>query len=62
MHGDHSGLYYFVCEVLDILNKRTGYEPKVFCGLIIPVAGMITGMKEIQRYLVVRRVGRKQQL
>lgn len=22
MHGDHSGLYYFVCEVLDILNKK----------------------------------------
>ena len=39
MHGDHSGLYYFVCEVLDILNKKNGYEPKVFCGLIHSCAG-----------------------
>ena len=39
MHGDHSGLYYFVCEVLDILNKMNGYEPKVFCGLIHSCAG-----------------------
>lgn len=59
MHGDHSGLYYFVCEVLDILNKKNGYEPKVFCGLIHSCAGMITGLKEIQRYLVVRRGWKK---
>ncbi len=59
MHGDHSGLYYFVCEVLDILNKKNGYEPKVFCGLIHSCAGMITGLKEIQRYIVVRRGWKK---
>lgn len=38
-HGDHSALYYFVCEVLDMLNEKNGYEPKVFCGLIHSCAG-----------------------
>lgn len=38
-HGDHSALYFFICEVLDTLKEKNGYEPKVFCGLIHSCAG-----------------------
>lgn len=39
IHGDHSGLYRFVCEVLDELKKEEGYEPELYTGLIHSPAG-----------------------
>lgn len=39
MHGDHSGLYQFVTEVLDELRAEKGYTPGLYCGLIHSCAG-----------------------
>lgn len=38
-HGDHSGLYRFVCEALDQLKGEANYAPELYCGLIHSCAG-----------------------
>ncbi len=38
-HGDHSGLYRFIVEILDEMKRDTGYEPCLYCGLIHSCAG-----------------------
>ncbi len=38
VHGDHSGLYHFVCEVLTEL-KADGYKPTLYSGLVHSKAG-----------------------
>ncbi len=38
-HGDHSGLYAFVCEALDQLKEKENYTPQLYCGLIHSCAG-----------------------
>lgn len=39
MHGDHSALYRFVCEILDELRGENGYEPELYTGIVHSVAG-----------------------
>lgn len=45
MHGDHSGLYHFVCEVLKELREESGqggakpYQPQLYTGLVHSPAG-----------------------
>lgn len=39
VHGDHSGLYRFVCEVLDELKEVEQYEPFLYTGLVHSPAG-----------------------
>lgn len=38
-HGDHSGLYRFVCEILDEPEREEGYAPMLYTGLVHSVAG-----------------------
>ncbi len=38
-HGDHSGLYRFVVEILDELEMEKGYKPALYCGVIHSCAG-----------------------
>lgn len=39
LHGDHSALYFFVCEILKELREEDGYEPDLFTGMIHSNAG-----------------------
>lgn len=39
VHGDHSGLYRFVCEILDELKEEEQYEPLFYTGLVHSPAG-----------------------
>ena len=39
LHGDHSGLYKFVCEVLDELAAEAGYAPELYVSVIHSCAG-----------------------
>lgn len=38
-HGDHSGLFLFLTEVLGKLRKEEGYEPQVYGGIVHSFAG-----------------------
>ncbi len=38
-HGDHSGLYQFVLEALNLLEEEENYRPELYCGLIHSCAG-----------------------
>ena len=33
-HGDHSGLYYFVVEILKELREKNNYEPNLYSGIV----------------------------
>lgn len=39
LHGDHSALYKFVCEVLDELAAEEGYIPELYVSVIHSCAG-----------------------
>lgn len=39
VHGDHSGLYRFVCEVLEELREEEQYEPMLYTGMVHSPAG-----------------------
>lgn len=39
IHGDHSGLYRFVREVLEELEGEAGYRPQLYTGLVHSTAG-----------------------
>lgn len=39
LHGDHSALYKFVCEVLAELQMEHGYEPELYISVIHSCAG-----------------------
>ena len=39
LHGDHSALYFFVCEILKELKEEAGYDPDLFTGVIHSNAG-----------------------
>lgn len=38
-HGDHTGLYLFLREILRQLRTEKSYDPEVFCGLVHSAAG-----------------------
>lgn len=33
-HGDHSGLFLFLKEALELLGEKTGYAPQVYAGVV----------------------------
>lgn len=39
LHGDHSALYRFICEVLDELKEEQQYQPFLYTGMVHSNAG-----------------------